>query len=301
MKFTFIVCTYNRDAYVTNTLQSLADQTYPKSEYEIVLVNNNSKDNTANVCQQFIDAHKEINITYALELQQGFSFALNRGISEAKGEFIVFVDDDETIDKEYLDILSNYLKQYPDAEMAGTPVVPIYEIEKPKWMSHFTARLISGEFDKGNKVKLLNTNSYPGTGHLILKKELFDRFGTFNTDLGRKGGSLMGAEDKDMCHRLINNNIKCYYFPDIKIYHHIPKAKLTEEFFERLTYSIGKSERIRTQSMEGNAYGKRLFQEWIKWCGTIVLSIWYILTLRPTKGIRLIRFRKNVTKGLLGH
>ncbi|GAB6011018.1 glycosyltransferase family 2 protein [Viscerimonas tarda] len=299
MRFSFITCTYNREKYLEQTLRAVCEQDFPPEDYEIVVVDNNSTDNTAKVCTEFQLKYSDRQFRYFKEEQQGFSFALNRGIKEAKGEYLIFADDDETVNPDHLTRLDGHLKHYPQAGLGASPVAPVYEIE-PKWMSHFTRRLIGGYFNQGKEVKKLSFKNYPGTGHTIIKRELYQRFGYYNTELGRKGNSLIGAEDKDMFLRLIKHNIICYYFPDIPIYHHIPQAKLTDDYFRRLTYSIGKSERIRTKSVSGKAYNKRLFDECVKWAASIVLCVGYTLAFTPAKGIKLIQFRYNVTKGLLG-
>lgn len=300
MKFSFITCTYNRDKYIARTLKAVCEQTFDPLDYEIVVVDNNSSDSTAMVCEEFGQKYEDRQFRYFKETNQGFSFALNRGIKEARGEYLIFVDDDETIVAEHLERLNKHLKNCPDTVLAGSPVIPVYEEAQPKWMSHFTQRLIGGYFDQGKLTKKLDAKNYPGTGHTIIKKELYERYGYYNTELGRKGGSLIGAEDKDMFNRLRKNNIECYYFPDIPIYHHIPKEKLTDQFFDKLTYSIGRSERIRTLSISKKEYQKRLFDECIKWTASFVLCLGYIIAFLPQKGIRLLQFRWNVTKGLLG-
>lgn len=301
MRFSFITCTYNRDKYIGQTLQSVCNQTFPDDDYEIIVIDNNSTDNTAKICEEFKLQFSDKNFRYFKETNQGLSFALNRGIKEAQGEFLIFIDDDETIIPEHLEKLDRHLKDYPDALLCGSPVIPIYEIPQPKWMSRFTQRLIGGYFDQGKEVKMLDAQNYPGTGHTIIKKDLYEKFGYYNTELGRKGSSLIGAEDKDMFNRLIKNNIVCYYLPDIPIYHHIPPNKMTDEFFHKLTYSIGKSERIRTKAVSRKEFRSRLISEGVKWIGSFVLCLGYIITLRPSKGIRLLQFRWNVSKGLLGY
>ena len=300
MRFSFITCTYNRDKYIAQTLKAVCEQTYNPLDYEIIVVDNNSTDSTATICEAFKQKYPNHQFRYFKEMNQGLSFALNRGIKEAQGEFLIFIDDDETIIPEHLERLNNHLNNHPDAVLAGSPVVPIYEEAQPKWMSHFTQRLIGGYFDQGKLPKKLDAKNYPGTGHTIAKKELYEKYGYYNTELGRKGNSLIGAEDKDMFNRLKKNNIECYYFPDIPIYHHIPKEKLTDQFFDKLTYSIGRSERIRTLSISKKEYRRRLFDECIKWVASLILCIGYIITFSPLKGTRLLRFRWNVTKGLLG-
>lgn len=300
MRFSFITCTYNRDKYIGQTLQSVCNQTYADNNHEIIVIDNNSTDNTASICEEFRAEYPNKNFRYVKEMNQGLSFALNRGIKEAQGEFLIFVDDDETIIPEHLERLDNHLRTYPEAVLCGTPVIPVYEIPEPKWMSRFTQRLIGGYFDQGKEVKILEAKNYPGTGHTIIKKELYERYGNYNTELGRKGTSLIGAEDKDMFNRLKNNNIVCYYLPDIPIYHHIPPNKMTDEFFHKLTYSIGKSERIRTKAVSEKEFRNRLLSEGIKWGASVVLFAGYTLGLQPSKGFRLLQFRWNVTKGLLG-
>lgn len=300
MRFSFITCTYNRDKYIGQTLQSVCDQKYPDNNYEIIVIDNNSTDNTTSICEEFRAEYPNKNFRYFKEMNQGLSFALNRGIKEAQGEYLIFVDDDETIIPEHLERLDNHLRTYPEAVLCGTPVIPVYEIPEPKWMSRFTQRLIGGYFDQGKEVKILEAKNYPGTGHTIIKKELYERYGNYNTELGRKGTSLIGAEDKDMFNRLKNNNIVCYYLPDIPIYHHIPPNKMTDEFFHKLTYSIGKSERIRTKAVSEKEFRNRLLSEGIKWGASVVLFAGYTLGLQPSKGFRLLQFRWNVTKGLLG-
>ena len=300
MRFTIVICTYNRDKYLGNSIRSACDQEFAEDEFEVLVVDNNSTDKTANVCKDLSLEYTQVNSRYILETNQGISYGRNRGIKEAYGEYIVFLDDDETIDTFYLKKLDEYLHSYPQAELCATAVEPVYETEKPKWLSHYTMRLITGYYNKGNEVKIVGTKDYPGTGHAVIKRDLFGRFGDFNTDLGRKGTSLLGAEDKDMFFRLIENNIACYYFPDIPIYHHIPQSKLTTDFFKRITYSIGKSERIRTKSISKKSFRKRVIDEAIKWCASWVLFFAYCITLHPSKGWKLLQFRWYVSKGLLG-
>ena len=300
MRFSVVICTYNREKYVGESIKSICEQTFDSAAFELVLIDNNSPDHTADIFNDFAQQYKHVQMRYILEQNRGISFARNRGIKESQGEFIVFVDDDETVDTFYLEKLDAYLRDNPQAELAATAVEPVYETEKPKWLSHFTMRLITGYYNKGKEVRVLGAKDYPGTGHAIIKKELFERFGDFNTELGRKGSSLLGAEDKDMFLRLIENNVACYYFPDIPIYHHIPQNKLTDDFFHRLTYSIGKSERIRTKAISSKVFYKRIFSEAVKWAASWVLFFGYLVIFRPSKGVKLLQFRWNVSRGLLG-
>jgi glycosyltransferase involved in cell wall biosynthesis len=299
MYLSVVICTYNRGKYLPMVLDSLKNQTYPRDSFEILLINNNSPDNTSDIVATYLKENPNIPVKYMIELNQGISYARNRGVNEASGDIVVFIDDDETVEAIFLSEISKFFLIYPNVGISAGPVIPVYETEKPKWLSHFTMRTITGAYDKGNEIKILSPKDYPGTGHACFRKALFEEYGEFNTDLGRKGDSLMGAEDKDFFLRLMEGGEKCYYLPTAKIYHHIPGDKLTDAFFNKLTYQIGRSERIRTLSISKKSFYNRIFMEIIKWIASIVLWIGYSLGFKIRKGNKLIQFRMNVTKGLL--
>lgn len=300
MKLSVIFCTYNREKYIYNAMKSIAEQDYSRSDYEIVLVNNNSTDSTETICKQFCVDYPDVEFRYFVETNQGLSYARNRGVKESRGDILVFVDDDATAFDHYLSTISSFFDQHPTVSACGGPIVPVYEVEKPKWLSIYTEQLLGGALYEGDKDKPFRNGKYPGGGNSAFRKEVFSKYGLFNVDLGRKGNGLIGAEEKDLYDRLTRGQEVFYYLPQMGIHHYIPAKKLTEEHFRELTYSIGKSERIRTKSVSEKAYQSRLMSETEKWIGTVVLYFLYLLQLSPSKGWKLFQFRWNVTRGLLG-
>ena len=295
-----IICTYNRDKYIYNVLKSLAENTLPPDRYEIVLVDNNCTDNTRSECDRFVKDFPDMTFRYFVETNQGLSHARNRGIRESKGDILVYVDDDALVNKEYLQTYADFFVQHPEIDAAGGPIIPQYETEEPAWMSHFTKALITGYKYLGDKVKEFPKNDYPGGGNAAYRASVFEKVGLFNVELGRKGDSLVGAEEKDIFDKMTTLGMRFYYLPTAILYHLIPEKKLSKDYFDRLTYSIGKSERMRTQSIGKGKYVKRLVSEAIKWAASIVLCIGHTLTGGPKRGWKLIQFRWNVTKGLVG-
>jgi glycosyltransferase involved in cell wall biosynthesis len=235
-----------------------------------------------------------------VETSQGLSYARNRGVKESQGDILVFVDDDATAFDHYLSSISRFFGSYPHASACGGPIIPVYEADKPKWLSHYTEQLLGGALYEGSKEKPFRNGKYPGGGNSAFRKEVFAKYGLFNVELGRKGTGLIGAEEKDLYDRLTRGNEIFYYLPQMGIYHYIPEKKLTESHFRELTYSIGKSERIRTKAVSAGAYRNRLLSEGKKWLGSIVLFLLYTVKLFPSKGWKLLQFRWNVTRGLLG-
>jgi len=300
MKLSVIFCTYNREKYLYNALKSIAEQDFPYHDYEIVMVNNNSTDSTESICEKFQTDYPNVEFHYFLETNQGLSYARNRGVKESRGDILVFVDDDATVFDHYLSSIKSFFESHPDVAACGGPIVPVYEIDKPKWLSHYTEQLIGGALYEGNRIKPFKNGKYPGGGNSAFRKEVFEKYGLFNVELGRKGTGLIGAEEKDLYDRLTKGGELFYYLPQMGIHHYISEKKLTESHFRELTYSIGKSERIRTKSMPTGAYRNRIFAECKKWLGSVVLFFFYTLKLSPAKGRKLLQFRWYVSKGLLG-
>jgi len=298
MMLSVILCTYNRERYIYNVLQSIAAGGF--GDYEIVLVNNNSTDGTESECQRFAKDHPEVAMRYCVEKQQGLSYARNRGIMESQGEVLVYVDDDAVVNKKYLQTYADFFNRNKDAVAAGGPITPRYDgCEEPSWMSHYTRQLVTGELNLGTREREFPKGAFPGGGNAAYRKSVFDEVGLFNVELGRKGNSLIGAEEKDLFDKMTSRGMKFYYLPNAILYHLIPPKKLTQDYFDRLTFGIGVSERYRTQQIGRKKYLNRLLKEAVKWGGTMVMWTGFALKGQFSKGNKLVAFRKNVTRGLL--
>lgn len=297
MTISFIICTYNRERYIYECLSRLAKNT-AKEGWEIVLVNNNSTDGTAAECERFVADYKPTNYRYVVETQQGLSFARNRGIAEAKGEWLVFLDDDAMVEPDYIANLQNHLAQHTEAGAFGGQIEPFFEGETPSWLNPWSMSFVSA-IDLGDQVHLFSAKQYPIGANMGISRKTIDRIGVFNTALGRTGNNLMGGEEKDIFNRIRQANIPILYFPDIKVKHCIPPKRTTKEFIARLGEGVGMSEKLRTQHIGAFAYFKRMVAEGIKWGGTIVIWLYYAIQGHRSKGDILVLFRYNVSRGLI--
>ena len=297
---TVVICTYNRAKYIGPLLESIAANDLAKSKYEILLVDNNCTDNTREICETFAAKYKDLQFRYVVEPEQGLSAARNKGIKEAKGDLIVYVDDDALVDSNYLRDYMEWFEKHPETMACGGPIEPLYETQEPMWMTPYTKALLTAWMNYGDKVREYPQGRYPGGGNAAYRKEVFDKVGLFNTALGRKGGNLMGSEEKDIFDKMHALHMQVLYLPTPVLHHCIPQAKLERDYFDRLTLQIGISERQRTVAISKGKYIKRLISESIKWGGTLVLFCLYTISFQPKKGWKLIQFRSNVTKGLLG-
>lgn len=300
MLLTVVICTYNREKYIGGLLESIAQNDLLKSKYEIILVDNNCTDNTYEICKNFTKEYPNVKFRYVVEEEQGLSAARNRGIKEANGDLIVYVDDDALVGETYLRSYYEHFENNEKTMAAGGPIEPIYETEEPRWMSRFTKSLLTAWMNYGDIVRPYPKGRYPGGGNAAYRKEVFNHVGFFNCNLGRKGSSLMASEEKDIFDKMKKNRMDVLYLPEPILYHLIPPYKLELSYFNKLTLQMGISERKRTLALGKYEYFKRLMLELIKWGGTLVLFLGYTLLLEFQKGWKLILFRINVSKGLLG-
>lgn len=300
LRLTVVIATYNRADSLLRTLRTLLAQTLDHALWEVVVVDNNSKDDTQAKLAGFIAENGDkMNVRTFIETQQGISPARNRGYSEGRGEFFVFLDDDEEIDPALLAAFVEFFDSHPDAAEAGGEIIPLYDYDPPRWLSPYTETMLTGRFRKGRRIKLFRQGKYPFGGNLGVRRSVVERYGLFSPKLGRTGDSLMGGEEKDFADRLQSAGEKIYYLPAAKIYHVIPQDKMTRAYLRKLSRMVGSSERVRTLGASRVAFVKSLVREAVKWAATCVLALWYTVTLRPSKAGYLFIMRWNVTCGLL--
>jgi len=292
-----VVCTYNREVYLHKMLESVHSQICEKTDFEIILVNNKSTDNTEEICLRFKEENPSINFNYFLETNQGLSYARNRGIKESNGDFIVFVDDDAFLDENYIKELAVYLKKSEGDLGFGGKILPFLECELPVWMSKYLSSLMS-IIDLGNEVKLFKGSKYPIGANMGVSKGVIDRIGMFNESLGRTGTSMLGGEEKDFFFRIKEAGIPIYYYPKMLVHHVIPAKRLTVEFIKKQAEGIGVSEKLRTKKT--GEFLKRSILELYKWGGTFALFFIYLIKGQVSKGVMLLKFRWWISRGLWG-
>lgn len=231
LSFSIIICTYNRCKLLRETIISVLSITENKLDCEIIVIDNNSTDDTENVVNGFLQ------VKYIKELNQGLSYARNRGIDESSKEILAFLDDDVELEANYFDVLDS-LYADPQITVVGGKVLP-YKTNIPEWLAPEYYYLAS-VFDIGNKrqiVKKLMGANY------TMRKEVALAVGYYNTELGRKGNILAGGEEIDYLNRARDLEFKLTYEPKLVVYHKI-NEKLNERYLLIYSYEHGKSEVI---------------------------------------------------------
>ena len=292
IRLSLVIATYNRAEQLMITLGSVAMQSAEAKNWECIVVDNNSKDDTRQRVEAFQRKHSDLNIRYVFEQNQGLSYARNAGIMASHGDIVAFIDDDEHIVEDFITAYIELFDQHPDAMAAGGEIIAEYPTGRPRWMSRYTERPIANPMSFGDKVKLFPAGRIPGGGNMAMRRRLFDSVGMFNTSLGRTGKRLLGGEESDLFERIVKHEYRVYYAPRAVMYHIIPEEKLSRDYFVRLATNTGISQRTRAEF--NNTMLKLYVGELLKWAATLLLC----LVHRPQQSRYLILMRKHISKGI---
>ena len=298
LKISVAICTYNREKYLPQLFASIEKQTLATDQFEVVLVNNNSPGNTAELFQEFQRKNPTLQTRYCEEMNQGLSFARNHAIQKANFELITFLDDDAFIDEHYLTVLVNEFSASPDTMAIGGKILLHYEDTIPKWENRFLNSLL-GYFNKGDEKLVFKSNDYPRGSNMAFRTPVFEQVGLFDVSLGRIGASLSGGEEKDLFNKLYKHNMKVFYLPNALVFHSVPVERTLTSFIKKQGIGTGKSERIRSSKEGGFSYIKRLIIELMKWGASILIAFYFLLTLHYQRAKMILLFRYWVTLGLL--
>lgn len=294
-----VICTYNRALYIADAMRSLYRQTLDKNLFEVIIANNNSTDNTKEVCEGFMAEHTDAHFYYIEEKKQGASYARNTGAALAKGELICFMDDDAIADSDYLERIVSFFATHTDAGGLGGRIIPKYIPAEPKWMSHYVSSLV-GNFDYSNQVEIFKPGKYPLESNMIIRTADFHAVNGFNEALPGVVGTLrIGGEGKEFFYKLQALGKQIYYDPAIRVQHVVEVKKLTKEYMYRVASGIGRGERRRVLEISKTTYYKKHIEYLLKLAASVILALKYTLQGHPAKAWPVIQFRIDAIKGLL--
>ena len=299
MLLSIVICSYNRASYIGDALTSLYEQSSGLDAFEAIVVDNNSTDNTAEVYDAWRAAHPLGNFVYTTEKQQGASFARNTGAAVAKGSWLCFMDDDAVATPDYVKNIIHHIQDQPFIVGFGGRIIPKYIPAEPNWMSYYVSSLV-GNFDYAPTACAFENGKYPLESNMIVKKEVYDAIGGFNTALPGVVGTLrIGGEGKELFFKIMALGHTIYYDPSICVHHVVEVKKLTSEYMYRVASGIGRGEKTRTKAISNKAYAFKIVEYLFKLGAAIVLGIKYALQGTPAKTWPVIQFRIDALKGLL--
>lgn len=243
MKITVILCTYNRCQDLARSLESLAASKLAAAiAWEVLVVDNNSRDNTREVVESF-RRRFPTRFRYLLETCQGKSHALNAGIHNAQGDVLAFTDDDVVVEPHWLGNLTSNLFDDQWAG-AGGRTLPERNFSPPEWLSLASRYALAplAIFDRGSEAgQLLEA---PFGNNSAYRKAMFEKYGGFRTDLGPRAGSKdpQKSEDSEFGNRLLAEGEKFRYEATAVLYHSVPQNRIQKNYFQDWWYDKARAD-----------------------------------------------------------
>jgi GT2 family glycosyltransferase len=240
---TLLIATYNRAVLLDETLGSIRALRVPGRRWDVIVVDNNSTDDTRAVVERHARDFP-VPLRYVFEARQGRSSALNAGIAASQARAIAMTDDDVRVEPGWLEAACAALED-PAVAYAGGPVTPIWEAPPPAWLD-LTRGDLWGTIaiqDHGTRCfRYDEARKVPLGANMAARRSLFTSIGGFRADLGRTSGRLvMGQEVPELLMRARAAGLGGAYVPAMRVHHHIPSRRLTRAYFRRWWFGKGVS------------------------------------------------------------
>jgi glycosyltransferase involved in cell wall biosynthesis len=245
MFVTVAICTWNRARLLDRTLAELRRQTIPAGvDWEVVVVDNNCTDDTAAVVAKHVDA---IPLRRVVETQQGHSHARNRAIDEARGELLLWTDDDVLASDNWIAEFVRMARTHPDAGYFGGRITP--------WFSDAiapgTRAMIERNLDRlapvyslkdyGPAVRPFAPGEGPFGANMGFRIEVQRRY-RYDPKFGRVKTGLIGADEVSVLRAIQNAGVPGVWIGTTEIQHYIPPERTTPAHFWRYFEALGRTQ-----------------------------------------------------------
>ncbi len=240
-----IICSYNpRADYLTQVLQALESQTLGKSQWELLLVDNASTDPLS----QRVDLSWHQKARHVCEERLGLTHARLRGIRESTGEILVFVDDDNVLDPDFLEQSIRIAWEWPKLGTWAGQTRPGFESTPPDWTRAYWSRLVIREFDSDRwSNQPTAAEAMPCGAGMCVRRSVADYYLEMHSNgkrrvlMDRTGDSLLSGGDSDLAICACDLGLGMGLFTSLRLTHLIPAERLSEDYLVNLVESLAYS------------------------------------------------------------
>jgi len=256
LRVTIAVCTWNRCERLRRTLESLVGlEVPPEVWWELLVVDNGSDDDTAEVLASF---DGKLPLRTVPEPAPGLSNARNRAVQEARGDYIIWTDDDILVEPGWLMHYCNAFRRWPQASLFGGPIEPLFEGDPPGWITRTLDQIgpVYGRQSLGDSpVRLLpeSIGKGPYGGNMAMTRTaLLDH--PFDSSLGVRHGQYGIGEETEVMRKMLEAGLEGWWIPEPGVRHVIPPENQDEWYVRRWMVGSG---RYIARTGRGNQAGWR--------------------------------------------
>jgi glycosyltransferase involved in cell wall biosynthesis len=236
-----VICTHNGKDRLGPVLDHLRAQR-TSLPFEVLVVDNASTDGTAEFCSRYWEQFEFAGSQrVVLEPELGLSPARQTGLRLAKYEFVVFVDDDNWLAPEYLEIAAQIMGSRPDVGACGGPAIATFESEIPEWFERFEGMFAVGR-QAAVEGDVTESRGYLWGAGLVLRRSAVLRLfelGFQHQLVDRKGKELSSGGDTEICNALVLSGWRLWYSPALELRHWMPEGRLEWRRLVALSVAFG--------------------------------------------------------------
>ncbi len=252
MHLSVVLCTWNRAPLLRDALECLVRQV-AAPPHEIVVVDNNSTDDTAQVVRSFQWCPA---IRYLYEPQPGLSHARNAGVAATTGELVAFTDDDVRVTPNWMATIATVAGRYPDAACYGGPVLPQWSTPAPAWLTEeqWIALGVQDHSPEPFRADLTRQVCLIGA-NLILRRSALERVGPFDPAVQRVGDGIGSTEDHEYHRRLWDAGYHGVYDPALRVGAIVTEERLAKGYHRKWHFGHGRHiARMRLPDVEQSRF-----------------------------------------------
>lgn len=272
-----VICTWNRSERLARTLSSLiTSEPLPLTRVEILVVDNASSDDTKGVVEQFAGA----GVRYAYEHSAGLSHARNLGVRLSRSDWILFLDDDVEVER---DFFSRYLRELlhnTNYGFFGGPIIPDFEGEQRRWTPYIMEShgWVYSCLDLGPPSREFGPLQVPFGANLCIRRQLLLET-PFSPDFGYRHGQLIPGEETTVISQLREAGVRGKWLSDCAVRHCLPRAR--NELMYLLRRAFGQGRSSGTQLLRAGASRRWVY----KALALQLLALPRALALKPPSAI----------------
>lgn len=291
IRVSVVICSYNpRADYLSRTLSALSKQRFSLNKWELLIVDNRSD---TPISQRF-DVGWHPNARHITETTVGLTAARLRGFGEARGDIIIFVDDDNLLAPDYLEVALKLASGYPRIGVFSANISPEFETPPSPWATPFLPFLALTKITRDLWSNENSSSCMPVGAGMVVRRQVMLQYreelanNTERARLDRCGDSLLAGGDTDIGYTAIRLGFGCGSFVDLKLVHLIPKARIQKAYLMRIVTDVTASheylafcEGVRTPSMRRK----------------IIELIWVLLGIVIKSLSSKVAFRASIARG----
>ena len=239
-----VICCYNSEKRIENTLIHLQHQKFDKPlHWEVILVDNASADNTSSSAAEIWKRNPVTELRIVKEDTPGLMHARHRGLAESKYEIVSFIDDDNWVEEKWVEKIQRIFSSDAQIGACGGSSEAVFETTQPAWFSDNENSFAVGK-QAHETGYIEDKKGFLWGAGLSFRKSLWQellRRGFKNLTIGREGQNTTAGEDTELCYAFRLLGYRMYYQQDLTLQHFMPSARMNFSYFEKMNIGFGKA------------------------------------------------------------